>query len=46
MAGIALSEGEVANILESEKMKLVAEYEAMKERLRQEPVIHMDETGW
>jgi hypothetical protein len=46
MAGIALSEGEIANILESEKMKLVPEYEAMKERLRQEYVIHMDETTW
>lgn len=46
MVGITLSDGEMADIFECEKMKLVPEYAAMKERLEQEPVVHCDETPW
>ncbi len=44
--GIHLSDGEIVNILEGEKMKLVPEYEAMKLRLQAEEVVHYDETSW
>jgi len=46
MAGIAVSDGEIANMLENEKMKLVPEYETMKARLQNEAVVHYDETSW
>lgn len=45
-AGIRISDGEMANILETEKTKLVPECEAIKERIRKNPVRHSDETGW
>ena len=44
--GIRVSDGEMANILETEKIKLVPECEAIKERIRKNPVRHSDETGW
>jgi transposase len=41
-----LSEGEVAKILQSEGVRLIPEYERLKARIRGEPSLHLDETGW
>jgi len=43
---IAVSEGEVAKILEREAVRLRPAYEQLKERIRSEGVIHLDETSW
>lgn len=46
MAGIHLSDWEITDIFESEKMKMIPEYVAIKERLEKEKVVHFDETPW
>lgn len=42
----AISEGEIAKILEKEGVRLGPEYERLKARIRGEPSVHLDETGW
>ncbi len=41
-----ISEGEIAKILEKEGYRLRPEYERLKVRIRGEPSVHIDETGW
>lgn len=41
-----LSDGEIASILEKESRVLRPEYEALKDRIRQQKGVHYDETGW
>ena len=43
---ISVSEGEIAKILNREATKFRPEYERLKEKIRGEPAIHLDETGW
>lgn len=42
----AVSQGEIAKILEREGDRLRPEYERLKAKIRDEPSIHLDETGW
>ncbi|OGG65721.1 hypothetical protein A2Z56_04370 [Candidatus Kaiserbacteria bacterium RIFCSPHIGHO2_12_45_16] len=42
----ALSEGEIAKILCRQATRFRPEYERLKEKIREESVIHLDETGW
>ena len=44
--GFDLSQGEIANILEKEGVRLCPAYERLKERIRGEPSVHLDETSW
>lgn len=41
-----ISQGEIAKILNREAMRLRPFYERLKEQIRGEPVVHLDETGW
>jgi len=41
-----ISQGEIAKILEKEGDRLRPEYERLKVRIRDEPSVHLDETGW
>lgn len=41
-----LSQGEIAKILEQEGNRMRPEYERLKARIRGEPSVHLDETGW
>ena len=41
-----VSQGEIAKILEKEGVRLRPEYERLKARIRGEPSLHLDETGW
>lgn len=41
-----LSQGEIAKILAIEGVRLRPEYERLKARIRGEPSVHLDETGW
>jgi len=41
-----ISQGEIANILRKEGNCLRSEYEQLKVRIRGEPSVHLDETGW
>jgi hypothetical protein len=43
---ISISEGEVAKILNREAIQFRPEYERLKEKIRGESAIHLDETGW
>ncbi len=43
---IDISQGEIAKILNREAVKLRPFYERLKVKIRGEPVIHLDETGW
>ena len=42
----AIAQGEIAKILNSEGVRLRPEYERLKARIRGEPSLHLDETGW
>ena len=41
-----ISQGEIAKILEKEGERLRPEYERLTAKIRGEPSIHLDETGW
>ena len=41
-----ISQGEISKILERESIRLRPFYEQLKEKIRGEPAIHLDETGW
>lgn len=41
-----LSQGEIAKIMEKEGNRMRPEYERLKARIRGEPSVHLDETGW
>ncbi len=41
-----LSQGEVAKILERESLRLRPFFERLKAKIRGEPGVHLDETGW
>lgn len=43
---IRVSQGEISKMLEREGLRLLPFYEGLKERIRSEPIIHMDETSW
>lgn len=43
---INISQGEIAKILNKEALKLKPFYEQLKVKIREEPVIHLDETSW
>ena len=43
---IDVSQGEITKILSREAQKLLPHYEQLKEKIRGEPVIHLDETSW
>ena len=43
---IHISEGEIVAILRKESTHLLPLYEELKTKIRGEPVIHLDETGW
>jgi len=43
---IHISQGEIAKILNREAIKLRPFYEQVKESIRGEPVVHLDETSW
>ena len=42
----AIAQGEIAKILKHEGIRLRPEYERLKARIRGEPSVHLDETGW
>lgn len=42
----AISQGEIAKIMEREANRLRSAFEQLKVRIRGEPSIHLDETGW
>ena len=44
--GLAISQGEIAKLLEREGVRLRPEYERMTARIRGEPAVHLDETSW
>lgn len=41
-----VSEGEIAKILEREALHLRSHFEQLKAKIRGEPGVHLDETGW
>ncbi len=41
-----ISQGEIAKILDKEGERMIPEYERLKAKIRGEPSIHLDETGW
>ncbi len=41
-----ISQGEIANILQKEGQRLRPDYERLKAKIRGEPSVHLDETGW
>jgi transposase len=41
-----ISQGEIAKILDKEGNRMRPEYERLKARIRGEPSVHLDETGW
>jgi len=41
-----ISQGEIAKILNNEGERMRPEYERLKAKIRGEPSIHLDETGW
>jgi regulator of replication initiation timing len=41
-----ISQGEIAKIMEKEGVTLNPAYEQLKERIRGEPSVHLDETSW
>ena len=41
-----VSQGEIAKILDKEGERMRPEYERLKAKIRGEPSIHLDETGW
>lgn len=41
-----ISQGEISKILEKEGRKLRPEYERLKQNIRGEPSVHLDETSW
>lgn len=43
---IEISQGEIAKILNREAISFRPEYEQLKEQIRAEPIIHLDESGW
>ena len=43
---IKISQGEIAKILNREALHLRPFYEQLKKKIRGEPAIHLDETGW
>ncbi len=43
---IQISQGEISKILERESVHLGPFYERLKEKIRGEPALHLDETGW
>lgn len=43
---IEVSQGEIAKILARESIHLSPFYEKLKERIRGEPIVHLDETSW
>jgi len=43
---LEVSDGEIAKMLRREAIRLVPEYEALKERIRNQPATHYDETSW
>lgn len=43
---IAVSQGEIAKILDKEGTRLRPAYERLKARIRGEPSVHLDETSW
>lgn len=43
---LSVSDGEITSILEREARSERPHYEQLKERIRGEPSVHMDETGW
>lgn len=43
---IKISQGEISNILEREAIKQRSAYEQLKEKIRGEPGVHLDETSW
>jgi transposase len=43
---LAVSQGEIAKILQRESVKLRPFYEQLKTNIRSEPGVHLDETGW
>lgn len=44
--GLAISDGEIANILSEEARKLKGAFEGILERIRGSTAVHKDETGW
>jgi transposase len=46
MYTLSVSEGEIAHILKREGARLRPHYEQLLERIRGEPSVHLDETGW
>lgn len=43
---LTVSQGEIVKILNREAVKLRPHYEQLKEQIRGEPGVHLDETGW
>ena len=43
---IKLSDGEISEILDNQRLKLLSEYEKLKDVIRAGPAIHMDESRW
>ena len=41
-----ISEGEIAKVLERESVRLRPYFEQLKAKIRGEPCVHLDETGW
>lgn len=41
-----ISQGEISKIMEKEGVTLLPAYEQLKERIRGEPSVHLDETSW
>jgi hypothetical protein len=43
---LKISEGEISSILDARRLKLLPEYEKLKECIRAGPAVHMDESRW
>ena len=46
IAGLAVSDGEMSNILEEQSHKLSSRFEQLKSAVSRQPAAHYDETGW
>ena len=44
--GFKITDGEISNILDTRRLKLLPEYEKLKDSIRAGPAVHMDESRW
>lgn len=42
----SITDGEITNILDARRLKLLPEYEKLKDTIRADPAVHIDESRW